>query len=194
MAGILLSLMKREGLLDLNEAVQNPGKKLRFSVSTELVDEGDLDLLGPVTGELEAVSTGNALLLSGEFEAKCVLECARCGEPLEVSVSYEMDDDFAVEGIPSSYASDGYAEVVSDEPYPLFQKNGLLRDVYVRQGLLVSLPVQPLCEHGWDGPCPCAARRAEMARATAEGEEERGHPAMQALESYRREEQGGGGS
>lgn len=167
--------MKRQGLIDLNEAIQHPGTKLRFEVSTTLPDEEDLDLVAPVEGTLDAVSTGNILLLKGEFQARCVMECARCGEPLDQMVEFKMADEFDVEGVPAGYGTGEYAEVVEEEDYPLFKKNSLLEDVYVRQGLIVNLPVQPLCEFGWDGPCP-RAQAVELRK-----KEEEGHPAMQRL-------------
>lgn len=169
--------MKRHGLIDLNEAVQNPGKRLAFAVETVLPDEEDIDLLEPLSGEIEAVSTGNALLVSAHFKTKAVVECARCGEPLEYSLDFDMEDDFAVEGVPSCYASDGYAEVVSDEADPVFDKNGLIFDKYARQGLILNLPTQPLCSGSWDTPCPNTAPATRSAAG--------GHPAMQALEQYR---------
>ncbi|HCM72710.1 MAG TPA: hypothetical protein DIS87_01060, partial [Armatimonadetes bacterium] len=73
--------MKRNHFLDLNEALQNPGKQLDFTIHTSLSQEEDVDLVNPIEGELSAVSTGNILLLSGQFRTRCVVECARCNEP-----------------------------------------------------------------------------------------------------------------
>lgn len=170
--------MKRYGLVDLNEAVQNPGKRLAFDISTELDDEGDIDLIEPLEGGIEAVSTGNVLLIESQFKTRVVVECARCGEPLERDIEFEMADDFDVVGVPSCYGSDGYAEVVCDEAVPIFDKNGLMLDRYCRQGLLLNLPSQPLCSDSWDTPCPNAVRLASDGSAG-------GHPAMQILEQFR---------
>ncbi len=145
--------MRREGLLDLNEAVQHPGKKLVFKVETELGQEEDLDLVEPLRGELSAVSTGNLLLVKTTLRTRAVLECARCAAPVETDLEFTMEDEFDVEGVPSSFASDSYAEVVTDEPVPIFVQNALILDAYVRQGLLLNLPEQPLCSGGWDGVC-----------------------------------------
>jgi uncharacterized metal-binding protein YceD (DUF177 family) len=171
-------VMKRHGLVDLNEAVQNPGKRLAFDIETDLDEEEDIDLLAPLAGWIEAVSTGNALIVEAEFKTRIVVECARCGEPLEYDVEFRMDDDFPVKGIPSCYASDGYAEVVCDEAYPLFDKNGLMLDAYCRQGLLVNYPAQPLCSGSWDTPCPKSVSNDSL-------ESKGGHPAMQVLEQFR---------
>jgi uncharacterized protein len=152
--------MRRDDLLDLNEVLQHPGKKLEVDLSTDLPDDPDIELIKPLEGYLEAVSSGNVLFLTGKFEAGAIVECARCGGPLEVDVSFELEEQFPVEGVPSSYAAQDYARVApEDEPYELFEGNNLLTEVLLRQDLLLAMPVQPLCQYGWDGPCPVAAAR-----------------------------------
>lgn len=159
--------MRRDDLLDLNEVLQHPGKKLGVDISTDLPGETDIELIRPLEGYLEAVSTGNLLLLEGKFETAVIVECARCGGPLEVPVSFEVEEQFPVEGVPSSYASQDYARVdAGEEPYPMFEGNNLMAEVLLRQDLLVALPVQPLCQYGWDGPCPVAAARGTDQRSS----------------------------
>ena len=166
--------MRRDDLLDLNDVLQHPGRTLAVDVSTELPDEADLDLITPLEGFLEAVSTGNVLLVTGEFSTKMVLECARCTGPLETEVKFEIDEQFAVEGTPSSLDPKDMAKVVADEPFPLFEGNALIVESLVRQALLLAVPVQPLCGYGWDGPCPQAAERGLPAAAPAPVREEFG--------------------
>lgn len=166
--------MTREGLIDLNEAVQHPGKKLVFTVATELKQEEDLDLLEPVSGELRAVSTGNLLLVEADLHTRAVFECARCAAPIELDVDFKMNEPFQVEGLPSSYSHEGHACVVEDEPEPMFKDNALILDHFVRQGLLVNLPGQPLCSGSWDVPCPDGTSSTPV-------QSETGHPAFQAL-------------
>lgn len=151
--------MRRDDLLDLNDALQHPGRKIAVDIETDLPNEPDLDLVKPLAGYLEAVSTGNLLLVEGEFKTRCVVECARCGALLEVDVSYKMDEQFPVEGVPASFAPDDFARVVPDEPFPLFEGNSLMVENLVRQGLLLNMPMQALCEYGWEGDCPRAAAR-----------------------------------
>ncbi len=158
-------------MLDLNDVLQHPGRQLAVDISTDLPEEGDLDLLKPVEGFLEAVSTGNILLITGKFATRAVVECARCSAPLEKDFEFEVDEQFTVEGVPSSYSSQDFAKVVHDEPFELFEENSLIVESLLRQSLLLSLPLQPLCEHGWDGPCPVAQAR-EDARAEQAGRPE----------------------
>ena len=157
--------MKRDDLLDLNDVLQHPGRKLEVDISTELPEEEDLDLVKPLEGYLEAVSTGNILLVTGKFSTRAVLDCARCTEPLEVDIDFNVDEQFPVEGVPSSYSSQDFARVVADEPFQLFDGNNLIVENLLRQGLLVEIPLQPLCEFGWDGDCPIARRKGKIALA-----------------------------
>ena len=164
--------MRREDLLDLNDVLQHPGRKVAVDISTELPQEEDIDLVAPLEGFLEAVSTGNILLITGEFKTKVVVECARCLAPLENELEFEIDEQFSVEGVPSSLSQQDFARVVSDEPYELFDGNSLIVEALLRQALLLSVPIQPLCEFGWDGPCPVAAARAINSRPPEEGRRE----------------------
>lgn len=159
--------MRRDDLLDLNDVLQHPGRTLAVDISTEFPDEEDVDLLTPLEGFLEAVSTGNLLLITGQFKTRLVVECARCTGPLETDVEFEIDEQFPVEGIPSSLNPQDYARVVPDEPFPLFEGNQLIVENLLRQGLLLSVPIQPLCEFGWDGDCPVAIARGAVQKKQA---------------------------
>jgi uncharacterized protein len=151
--------VKRDDLLDLNDVLQHPGRKLAVDISTELPEEADVDLLRPLEGFLEATSTGNLLLITGQFTTRAVLECARCSGPLEIDIEFELDEQFPVEGVPSSLSPQDTAKVAADEPFELFDGNNLIVEQLLRQGLLLSLPVQALCEFGWEGDCPQAKER-----------------------------------
>ncbi len=164
--------MRRDDLLDLNDVLQHPGRTLEVDISTELPEEEDVDLIKPVEGYLEAVSTGNLLLITGKFTTRAVLECARCTGPLEVDVEFDLDEQFTVEGIPSSLNPQDFARVVEDEPFPLFEENHLMVEALLRQDLLLAMPVQPLCEHGWEGPCPQAKERGVDGVGAPEGRPE----------------------
>ena len=103
--------MKRDDLLDLNDVLQHPGRVLAVDIDTELESQSDIDLLEPVAGFLEAVSTGNLLLLTGEFQTKANLDCARCAGPLRLDISFAIDEQIPVVGVPSSYGTQDFAKV-----------------------------------------------------------------------------------
>lgn len=160
-------MLRREDLLDLNDILQHPGRVLAVDISTELETEADVDLIQPLEGFLEAISTGNLLLITGEFKTRMVLECARCTGPLEIDLEFEIDEQFPVEGIPSSLNPQDSAKVVPDEPFELFEGNSLMVESLLRQGLLLALPLSPLCEFGWEGDCPVAIARGSILKPVA---------------------------
>jgi uncharacterized protein len=151
--------MKRDDLLDLNDVLQHPGRKLTVDISTELPEEEDLDLLQPLDGFIEAISTGNLLLITGTFKARVVLECARCTGPVESDIEFAVDEQFPVEGVPSSFSSQDFARVAPDEPFEMFDGNSLMVENLLRQAFHLALPMQPLCPFGWEGKCPQAESR-----------------------------------
>ncbi len=161
--------MKKPPVIDLNDAVQHPGKHLDFELSTILEEEEDLDLLEPVTGRLDAVSTGNLLLITGEFKTSAVVECSRCLAPVQSDIAFHVDEQFPVEGVPSSGGGNTFAHVEAEEPYPLFHGNNLLYEELLRQNLLLALPQQVLCSED----CPGIPK--------ADGDEVHGHPAFEKL-------------
>lgn len=169
--------MRRDDLLDLNDVLQHPGRELAVDISTELPEVEDIDLLRPLEGFLEAVSTGNLLLITGKFNGKIVFECARCGAPLEKEIEFDVEEQFPVEGTPSSLSAQDFARVVpEEEPVKMFEDNSLIVEALLRQHLLLALPMQSLCEYGWDGPCPVA-----QARAVAAPEAPHGRPEFEKL-------------
>lgn len=146
--------MRRDDLLDLNDVLQHPGRRINLEISTELPDEADLDMLTALEGEMEVVSTGNLLLVTGKFHTRLVLECARCTTPIEADVEFDLEEQFPVEGVPSSFSSQDMAKVVDEEPYPLFEGNFLRVEDLLRQNLLLAIPLTMDCETATGKPCP----------------------------------------
>lgn len=159
--------MRRDDLLDLNDVLQHPGRKVAIDVSTEFPEDPEIELSRPLEGFLEAVSTGNLLLLTGEFKTGVIVGCARCGEPIEQDITFNLDEQFPVEGVPSSYSHTDFAHVVAEEPYPIFEGNSLIVQNLLREDLIVALPLQALCQYGWEGDCPVAKARGASARRDA---------------------------
>ncbi|HET6645543.1 MAG TPA: YceD family protein [Fimbriimonadales bacterium] len=156
--------MRKPKLLDLNDAVQHPGRHVVVDLAANLEEEEDLDLLDPVSVTLDAVSTGNLLLVSGDAEAHMVMECSRCLSPVKLTIPFHIEEEFPVEGVPSGYGNREYAEVKEvDEAFPLFDGNSLRYEDLIRQSLWLNLPLRPLCRDDCPG-LPEAQQDEEHAR------------------------------
>lgn len=144
--------MKRAKQVDLNDAVQHPGRVVAFDVETSLEEEEDVDLLKPITGKLEAVSTGNLLFVDGILRVELVLECSRCLKPVDVKMDLQVHEEFTVEGVPAGFGNREYAEVKEEgEAYPLFDGNSLRWEDLVRQSLWLSMPTRTVCSEDCPG-------------------------------------------
>lgn len=139
--------MKKPRVLDLNEAIQHPGTPLIFEVESVLEEEPDLDLAQPIKGKLNAISTGNLLMINGEFETVVILECARCLKPIEVPIRFSVEEEFDVQGVPSRSGGKSFAQVQNhdDEFENLFSGNALLYEELLRQNIWLNIPEKPLC-------------------------------------------------
>jgi uncharacterized protein len=143
--------MRRPKLFDLNDALQHPGRKVSLKVSTSLEEEDDLDLVRPIVGELEAVSTGRVLLVEGLCHVTMVLECARCNVPVEVEFDMDIHEEFPVEGVAAGYGSGGMAHVVPGEDAVMFRGNSLIWEELIRQDLWGQIPFSVLCREDCPG-------------------------------------------
>ena len=173
--------MKRPKLVDLNDAVQHPGRVVSFDVETSLEEEEDVDLLRPISGKLEANSTGNLLFIEGVLRVELVLECSRCLKPVEVKMDLQVHEEFMVEGVPAGFGNREYAEVKEEgEAYPLFEGNSLRWEDLVRQCLWLSMPTRTVCSEDCPGiegfDSPGVETRPELAVLSKllEEEEEQG--------------------
>jgi uncharacterized protein len=144
--------MKRPKQVDLNDAVQHPGRVVSFEVETSLEEEEDVDLVRPITGNLEAVSTGNMLFIDGVLRAEMILECSRCLKPVEVKMDLQVHEEFTVDGVPAGFGNREYAEVKEEgEAYPLFDGNSLRWEDLVRQTLWLAMPTRTVCSEACPG-------------------------------------------
>jgi uncharacterized protein len=99
--------------------------------------------------------TGQGILVRGDVHTIVQLECSRCLEPVAVAVEAHVEDEF----LPS-------VNVLSGEPLPVPEDEALRIDdrhildltEAVRQYLVTTLPLQPVCRADCRGLCPtCGA-------------------------------------
>lgn len=110
----------------------------------------DLDVAG-LRGALRVTRTPRGLYVGGRLTASMPAECVRCLTEIPLSLSADLDTLFVY---PPSKATDPL-EAVSEDGFidlaPL-----------VREGMLLSIPLQPVCRPDCAGLCPeCGVNRNE---------------------------------
>ena len=109
-----------------------------------------------VRADLHVGRSGRGLLISGSLSSGVVLLCSRCLESFE----FHTDDRFdlycetGAQGLPEQEH-----ELAGDELDVTYLEQGRINtDHLLRENILLSLPVQPLCHEDCRGLCPhCGA-------------------------------------
>lgn len=129
--------------------------------------EGELDLgtsdgtwEGParVSAELRIARSGPDFLITGTFAGRVELVCGRCLERTE----FRAEDTFNLFcPVTAVTAPAEEHELADDELDVTYVEEGKVNtDQLLRESLLLSLPVQPLCREDCQGLCPrCGANQ-----------------------------------
>jgi len=126
--------------IDLRE-IPDAGLRLTGEIPQDVFDVGD-DHLRPasaLTYDCELAVTGEALLVTGDFEASFELECARCGTPFVFRLQL-------------------HGHTIQED-----MENCAILDLTntLREDILLALPAYPHCDEGPDArQCPAADRFA----------------------------------
>jgi uncharacterized protein len=166
-------------MLDLNDVVQHPGRRVEFPLQIWLDREEVPPQAEPIDGTLCVESGGRLIHLEGDFHVDVWLECARCMARFREPVEFHVEEDYSIVGTPSGVSSRSYAEVDDQEPYPLFEGNKLLIEELLRQYLLLQLPMQPLCRTDCKGLCSHCGQNLNEGQCGCS--EETSHPAFAKL-------------
>ncbi len=165
----------------LIEISQIPPEGLDITLSEETLDLGEpADTWeGPATVEaiLHLGRSGRGVLITGTFRAGVPLQCSRCLEPFRFQVE-DRCDLYCEAGADRS--PDEEHELTDDELDVTYLEEGRINtDHLLRENILLSLPVQPLCHEDCRGLCPhCGADLNQGACACTET---RTDPRLQAL-------------
>lgn len=143
-----MSALERPFTIDLrglkdgrhDRSLSAPGPHLELPADLLTVDRD-------VTLELEVSVTGTLIRARGTVQAEAGLVCSRCLEPFRMDLSAEVD-------IVLRSASDGIRMEDEDETPPFIGDDWVALDAPVREALILSVPMKPLCRADCRGLCP----------------------------------------
>ena len=149
-------------VLDTRELGRRPGSQRKKSFSAEAPAELGIEILGVPEGSsididlrLEAVMEG--VLVTGTAQATLAGECARCLEPIEDTITVDLQELFVYDDPNHAAPENELDDEVSRLERDLIDLEPLLRDAVV-----LALPFQPLCRDDCPGLCiDCGARLAD---------------------------------
>lgn len=156
--------------LDLTEIAAHLGKRIKYDLDEKpIVDAGSgLKCVEPIIGDVTFTNAGRVIDVRGKFSTTIELECGRCLRSYRLPVQAKIEEALPLEGVPwAPEEPDEEEEILEDEKEPLFVENIFDLGEYLRQTILVSVPIKPLCEDECkglcvhcganlnDGPCGC---------------------------------------
>jgi uncharacterized protein len=139
--------------------LEGPGAVREFDFSEPFPDPaGELHLRGPISGHARLMRTSEGILAHADYEALVSLECARCLDEATAEVEGQLDEEF----LPTMDIRTGLPVEVpgtSDDQPTINEHHEIDLDEILRQNILTSLPLQPLCEAACPGLCPTCGER-----------------------------------
>ncbi len=146
-------------MLDVSNALKNPGQVYAFSVESEL-DElevlGDLVRFEDIVASGEFFGTGERVSIKGQVSATVVSRCAKCLEPVALKLAAEIDSLFARQADPEDpdlYTFEGSKVDLTDA---------------VRDALLLEMPYRFLCSEDCKGLCPICGINLNLGTCTCQ--------------------------
>jgi len=128
-----------------------------YHLTPELAQEMAEGAAAPtLAGPVRLMRTGNDVLVTGRLNAELTLLCSRCLEPVEVSLDIELSEVFT----PTLDIVTGQAVTPEEEDPALWidEHHQLDLTEVLRQGVLVGLPMHPLCQDDCRGLCASCGR------------------------------------
>ncbi len=134
--------------------------------SGPLETSGRAEVLHEHRGPKEIIAD---IRLRGRFAGKFEVPCARCIEPVSVSLASDFDLIFRPVGADAGPQERSIS--AGDTEIGYYQGDSLLLEDVLREQVLLSLPVRTLCKPDCKGLCPhCGQNRNTQACSCDEGQ------------------------
>lgn len=147
--------------IDLRELGRRAGALQELDRTVPAPEGWKVELIGVPAGvdvhlrlRLESVMEG--VLVTGEIEAPLVGSCARCLEPIEDSITVDVQELFAYEGSTTEATSE-------EDEVRLVEGDFLDLEPLARDTVVLSLPLSPVCSEDCSGLCvDCGLRLDDL--------------------------------
>jgi uncharacterized protein len=106
----------------------------------------------PLVGDVRFLRTRAGILVQGVLWTEVHLTCSRCQEPMVARLELQLEEEFR----PTIDVLTGRKLVMDEEDQALWIDAHHTLDLteVVRQGLLLAIPMRPLCRPDCKGLCP----------------------------------------
>ncbi|CAN5433088.1 YceD family protein [soil metagenome] len=144
-------------VVDIRELGRRPGSLLPVKRSVAAPHGVGLDVIGVQAGEeltldLRMESVVEGVLVSGTVSGAVVGECSRCLDPIQDTVEVDVVELFA-------YPDSATSETTDEDEVSRLTGDTIDLEPLVRDGVVLALPVAPLCREDCAGLCVDCGQR-----------------------------------
>ena len=137
--------------IDVSDLLKSLGAVLKVEEEEKIsLDDDDITLIAPVRARLKLVNTGATILVSGSLKATARLDCSRCLKKFDMPVDINIEEEYVkgLENIQFDGENEEGEEIEltdKDMVFEIDENNIIDLDEAIRQNILVSFPIKPLC-------------------------------------------------
>ena len=133
-------------------------KPLKEKMGTDLIEVRD-----EIRAHVRIESVDEGVLLTADINAIATGECVRCLDPVSIPIERDIQELYRYQ--PDSRKKKREAEVDDLEDDDELMMDGEIMDleVPIRDAIILSLPINPLCSEECEGLCPeCGAKWSDL--------------------------------
>jgi len=144
-------------VVDIRELGRRPGSLLPVHRTVRVPQGVGLDVIGVQVGDelildLRMESVVEGVLVSGTVSGPVVGECSRCLDPIQDVVEVDVVELFA-------YPDSATSETTDEDEVSRLTGDRIDLEPLVRDGVVLALPVAPLCREDCAGLCADCGQR-----------------------------------
>ena len=148
---------RRPYVVDIRELGRRPGSLLPVRRTVKAPQGVGQDVIGVQAGDeltldLRMESVVEGVLVSGTVAGSVVGECSRCLDPIQDSVEVEVVELFA-------YPDSATSETTDEDEVSRLTGDTIDLEPMVRDGVVLALPIAPLCRADCAGLCVDCGQR-----------------------------------
>lgn len=152
--------MSKAFLLNTHDLPRRAGEMKEYQLAIEFDKPIGIDVIAVPAGtlnlDLRLESVAEGILATGEFEAVAEGECIRCLDPIALTLNRNFQELYAYE--PNRDDPDEL-----EEDQLLMDGEVMNLEAPIRDAIVLSLPINPVCDENCEGLCPeCGQKWAEL--------------------------------
>lgn len=136
------------------------GEMKQYQLTIDLQEPIGIDVIavpkGPLELDLKLESVAEGVLATGEFEVIAKGECIRCLDPVEIEINKSFQELYSYKPNPDLSEEEQADQLLMDGDY-------IDLEPPIRDGIVLSLPINPVCTDECEGLCPeCGLKWSEL--------------------------------